>query len=249
MLLYLSPMVGITGYIVRNAYAHFFPYIDKYFTPFIVPTKNYCFTSKELNDIKPEHNKNIKVIPQILTNNADYFLSTTEKLNEFGYDEINLNLGCPSGTVVSKFKGSGFLAKREELDMFKLLLSINGVGAKAALSLLSISRVTNLKYAIMMGDEKHICRAPGIGKKTAGRIILELQDKLKKEDMVIDKEQMDMDNDFNEDNNYASTLSEVMGALLALGYSEKEAELALKKVNKNDTVDNVIKECLKVLMG
>lgn len=79
---------------------------------------NYCFTSKELNDIKPEHNKNMKVIPQILTNNVEYFLSTTEKLNEFGYDEINLNLGCPSGTVVSKFKGSGFLAKREELDMF-----------------------------------------------------------------------------------------------------------------------------------
>lgn len=100
-----------------------------------------------------------------------------------------------------------------------------------------------------MGDEKHICRAPGIGKKTAGRIILELQDKLKKEDMVIDKDQIDMDNDFNEDNNYASTLSEVMGALLALGYSEKEAELALKKANKNDTVENVIKECLKVLMG
>ena len=115
----------------------------------------------------------------------------------------------------------GFIGK-EELQMFKLLLSINGVGAKAALSLLSISRVTNLKYAIMMGDEKHICRAPGIGKKTAGRIILELQDKLKKEDMVIDKDQIDMDNDFNEDNNYASTLSEVMGALLALGYSEKK---------------------------
>ena len=67
--------------------------------------------------------------------------------------------------------------------------------------------------------------------------------------MVIDKDQIDMDNDFNEDNNYASTLSEVMGALLALGYSEKEAELALKKANKNDTVENVIKECLKVLMG
>ena len=76
----------------------------------------------------------------------------------------------------------GFVSK-EELEMFKLLLSINGVGAKAALSLLSISRVNNLKYAIVMEDEKHICRAPGIGKKTAGRIILELKDKLKKEDM------------------------------------------------------------------
>lgn len=119
MKFYFAPLEGVTGYIYRNTYNKFFDEeIDKYFTPFIVPTMNYCFTSKELNDIKPEHNKNIKVIPQILTNNADYFLSTTEKLNEFGYDEINLNLGCPSGTVVSKFKGSGFLAKREELDMF-----------------------------------------------------------------------------------------------------------------------------------
>ena len=119
MKFYFAPLEGVTGYIYRNAYNKFFGQeIDKYFTPFIVPTMNYCFTSKELNDIKPEHNKNMKVIPQILTNNVEYFLSTTEKLNEFGYDEINLNLGCPSGTVVSKFKGSGFLAKREELDMF-----------------------------------------------------------------------------------------------------------------------------------
>lgn len=142
----------------------------------------------------------------------------------------------------------GFISK-EELQMFKLLLSINGVGAKAALSLLSISRVNNLKYAIVMGDEKHICRAPGIGKKTAGRIILELQDKLKKEDMVIDKEEANIDTGVSDESNYMASLSEVMGALLALGYSEKESELALKKINKNETVENMIKEALKVLMG
>ena len=76
MKFYFAPLEGVTGYIYRNTYNKFFgEEIDKYFTPFIVPTMNYCFTSKELNDIKPEHNKNIKVIPQILTNNADYFLS------------------------------------------------------------------------------------------------------------------------------------------------------------------------------
>lgn len=64
----------------------------------------------------------------------------------------------------------GFLSK-EELNMFKLLLGINGVGSKAALSLLSISRINNLKYAIMTEDDKHLCRAPGIGKKTASRKI------------------------------------------------------------------------------
>lgn len=143
----------------------------------------------------------------------------------------------------------GFESK-EELEMFKLLLGINGVGAKAALSLLSISRVNNLKYAIIMGDEKHICRAPGIGKKTAGRIILELKDKLKKEDMVVDSSDNESFNiDIDNENNYAAVLNEALGALLALGYSEKEAELALKKINKEDTVENVIKSCLKVLMG
>lgn len=142
----------------------------------------------------------------------------------------------------------GFNSK-EELQMFKLLLSINGVGAKAALSLLSISRVNNLKYAIIMEDEKHICRAPGIGKKTAGRIILELKDKLKKEDMVVEKDSSGFDIIDNEENNYVSTLNEALGALLALGYSEKEAELALKKANKKESLENIIKDCLKVLMG
>lgn len=142
----------------------------------------------------------------------------------------------------------GFESK-EELEMFKLLLSINGVGSKAALSLLSISRVNNLKYAIIMEDEKHICRAPGIGKKTAGRIILELKDKIKKEDMIVEKGAIDSPIESAQKTNYVATLNEALGALLSLGYTEKEAELALKKVNKEDSVEDVIKSCLKVLMG
>ena len=142
----------------------------------------------------------------------------------------------------------GFVT-REELEMFKLLISINGVGAKAALSLLSISRVNNLKYAIIMGDEKHICRAPGIGKKTAGRIILELKEKLKKEDIIIDKDNEENMLSGEEDANYALAINEALEALMALGYSEKEAEMALKKVNKEDSVEDIIKNCLKVLMG
>ncbi|MDS0524426.1 Holliday junction branch migration protein RuvA [Clostridium sp. SHJSY1] len=142
----------------------------------------------------------------------------------------------------------GFESK-EELEMFKLLLSINGVGAKAALSLLSISRVNNLKYAIIMEDEKHICRAPGIGKKTAGRIILELKDKLKKEDMTVDKGENGISTLSDGEIDYRVTLNEALGALLALGYSEKEAEFAVSKANKEDTVENIIKNCLKTLMG
>lgn len=140
----------------------------------------------------------------------------------------------------------GFNSK-EELEMFKLLISINGVGSKAALSLLSISRINNLRYAIMMGDDKHLCKAPGIGKKTAGRIILELKDKIKKEDLVEGIENAGDFQDMIPEN--ASNISEALGALLALGYSEKEAEIALKKVDKADSLENIIKNCLKVLMG
>lgn len=140
----------------------------------------------------------------------------------------------------------GFDSK-EELQMFKMLIGINGVGAKAALSLLSISRINNLKYAIMMGDEKHLCRAPGIGKKTAGRIILELKDKLKPDELV---EGVEGQEGFeNIDQDYVNTVSETLGALIALGYSEKEAETALKKVDKTESLENMIKNCLKVLMG
>ena len=67
MLFYLAPMEGITGYIVRNAYAHYFPYIDKYFTPFVTPKPKKGLNTREKNDIAPEHNKNIPVVPQILT--------------------------------------------------------------------------------------------------------------------------------------------------------------------------------------
>lgn len=115
---YFAPLEGVTGYIYRNAYETFFGQIDKYFMPFISPTKNKGFTSRELNDVLPEHNQGLPVVPQILTNNAEYFIGTVNELTKFGYDEINLNLGCPSGTVVAKHKGSGFLAQREKLDEF-----------------------------------------------------------------------------------------------------------------------------------
>lgn len=141
----------------------------------------------------------------------------------------------------------GFLS-REELKMFNMLLSINGVGARAALSLLSISNINNLKYAIMTSDYKHLCRAPGIGKKTAERIILELKDKLKPDELLDGDNVSDIDLKINEDD-YAIKVSEVLGALLALGYSEKEANMAIKNINKENTVEVMIKDSLRVLMG
>lgn len=134
----------------------------------------------------------------------------------------------------------GFLTK-DELAMFNQLLTITGVGAKAALSLLSICSVLNLKYAIASGDEKTIMRAPGIGKKMAQRIILELQDKF--------EAGPDQRTAGPEAEAAAAASREALYALLALGYTEKEASNALKQVDQKDSVENMIKKCLKYLMG
>src|SRR5471030_1722611 len=146
--------------------------------------------------------------------------------------------------VREDFLGLYGFDSKEELEMFKLLLTISGVGPKAALSLLSISRVNNLKYAIITNDEKHICRGVGIGKKTAARIILELKDKLKPDELLNDAQDFDGSNNEN-----IMALSEAMSALLALGYSEKEADTVLKRIETNDSVENIIKNALKSLMG
>lgn len=148
--------------------------------------------------------------------------------------------------VREDFIGLYGFTTREELEMFKLLLSINGVGAKAALSLLSISTVNNLKYAIMMGDEKHITRAPGIGKKTAQRIILELKDKLKPDELTSEEGQLI--EGINDNSDYSFNINETLSALMALGYTEKEVQKALEKVDKTLSIENMIKESLKLLM-
>lgn len=118
MRFYMAPMEGLTGYVYRNAYHQHFSPMDKYFTPFIVPNQNRTLKSRELNDVLPEHNQGMKVVPQILTNNSRDFLWCAEKLGELGYREVNLNLGCPSGTVVSKGRGAGFLSEPDKLDAF-----------------------------------------------------------------------------------------------------------------------------------
>ncbi len=118
MKFYFAPMEGLTGYIYRNAHHDIFNNVDKYFSPFIVANQSESFKTREINDILPENNQGLVLVPQLLTNNAVDFIHTSKKIKQLGYHEVNLNLGCPSGTVVSKNKGSGFLAKRDELDQF-----------------------------------------------------------------------------------------------------------------------------------
>ncbi len=120
MKLYFAPLEGITGYIYRNAFHKAFEresnIIDKYFSPFISPGVNQPLTPKELRDIHPDNNKGIYLVPQILANNPDDFLLATKYIKDLGYDEVNLNLGCPSGTVVAKKKGSGLLGEPDMLE-------------------------------------------------------------------------------------------------------------------------------------
>ena len=107
---YFAPMEGITGYIHRNVHHSLFPGISKYFTAFIAPGQKGKFSAREKNDILPDHNRGICTVPQLLTNNPQDFITTAVKLGELGYREIKLNLGCPSMTVVTRYRGSGFLA-------------------------------------------------------------------------------------------------------------------------------------------
>lgn len=120
MKFYFAPLEGITGYVFRNAFHKVFESdtnkIDKYFSPFISPGVNQPLTPKELRDIHPDNNRGITLVPQILANNADDFLLAAGYIKELGYDEVNLNLGCPSGTVVAKRKGSGLLAEPELME-------------------------------------------------------------------------------------------------------------------------------------
>jgi tRNA-dihydrouridine synthase len=92
--------------------------LDKYFIPFLEPHEKRDFNVREMQEILPEHNEGMYAVPQILTNQADGFIRLWRALREIGYEEVNLNLGCPSKTVVNKQKGSGFLAVPDELDRF-----------------------------------------------------------------------------------------------------------------------------------
>ena len=115
---YLAPLEGITTNIYRKVYHKHYAPMDKYFTPFLVPHEKKGFSVKEKREILPEYNQGQYLVPQILSNNAEDCLTTIEKFKVIGYDEVNLNFGCPSKTVVSKKRGSGFLAYPDELEAF-----------------------------------------------------------------------------------------------------------------------------------
>lgn len=118
MRLEMAPLEGLTTYIFRNAHAKYFGKMDKYYTPFLSLHKEKEFSHKERQEILPENNTGLWVVPQVLTNSSEDFLKAAQKLKDIGYEEVNINLGCPSGTVVPKGKGAGMLAQPEQLEHF-----------------------------------------------------------------------------------------------------------------------------------
>lgn len=140
----------------------------------------------------------------------------------------------------------GFLS-RDELDLFKKCITVNGIGPKGALALLSVMDVYSLKYAIVSEDVKAISKAPGIGAKTAQRLVLELKDKLQIDTAMIQREIVEYtDGSVSMDNDQ---FTEALEALLALGYSRTESVKALKGIPEGDKADagQLLKLALKKL--
>ena len=140
----------------------------------------------------------------------------------------------------------GFLSF-EELNFYKLLLTVNGVGPKAAMSILSASTIDNLQVAIIAQDAKMISKLPGIGPKTAARIILDLKDKVKPQDII--EASIGNANEDKADNKYNDIKKEACEILGALGYSPSEAMRAVNKVvvDENKQATDVVSEALRLM--
>ena len=140
----------------------------------------------------------------------------------------------------------GFLTK-EDLRVFQILLGVNGIGPKAALSVLSTMSVEDLYYAVLSEDSKSIAKTPGIGPKGARRLIVELKDKLHLEDLGIGEEDSGVSAVETDGGDY---ISDTIEALVALGYSSGEAYRAVYKVSGAEAMDSerLLKEALKVML-
>lgn len=115
---YFAPLEGITDRIFRQLHHKYFPGIDRYYTPFLSPTTHHTLTPKEQHELDPKQLISFELVPQILTKIPENFLWMAKKCADLGYTEINLNTGCPSGTVTAKGKGAGMLLHIDELDRF-----------------------------------------------------------------------------------------------------------------------------------
>ena len=136
---YFAPLEGVTDATFRRIHHDCFSGVSKYFIPFVSPTQNLVFTSRDLAAIAPENNAGVPAVPQLLAKDASLFLWAAQALGDMGYSEVNLNLGCPSGTVTAKGKGSGLLTDIPALERL-----LDGIFEQ---SLLPVSIKTRIGYA------------------------------------------------------------------------------------------------------
>ena len=111
-------MEGLTDRVYRRLHHQFFPGLDRYYTPFFSPTVHRALTPRETKDLPAADSWGVETVPQLLTKVSEDFLWMASVCKDQGYQEVNLNLGCPSGTVTAKGKGAGMLRDLEELDRF-----------------------------------------------------------------------------------------------------------------------------------
>lgn len=116
--IYFAPLEGVTDAEHRRVHHAYFTGVAKYFIPFISPTQNLVLTNRERFDVDPANNAGMSAVPQVLTKDPEHFLWAAQLLADMGYTEINLNLGCPSGTVTGKGKGAGMLLDPFALERF-----------------------------------------------------------------------------------------------------------------------------------
>lgn len=141
----------------------------------------------------------------------------------------------------------GFLT-RDDLKVFKLLIGVNGIGPKGGQAVLSVLSPDDLRFAVLANDVKAICAAPGIGKKTAEKVILELKDKLSLEDAFEHSTEDHFDASAAAGN--SDVQSEAIQALVALGYNSTDALKAVKKVEMTEAMDveALLKQALKQML-
>lgn len=142
----------------------------------------------------------------------------------------------------------GFLT-RDDLEIFKLVIGVSGIGPKGGLNILSAMSPDELRFAVMSGDAKAISSAPGIGKKTAEKLILELKDKINIEEMLDRAAHGGFDTDSEESAAGDGIQAEAVQALVALGYGSTESMKAVKKASAGcSTAEELLKEALKHLI-
>ncbi len=174
-----------------------------------------------------------------------YMPTTSIELLKENQDEIKIY----TYTCVREdaFMLYGFVTK-EELNLFKLLITVSGIGPKGGLSILSVMDIDTLKFSILSQDAKLLSKAPGIGSKTANRMILELKDKINKDELL--ESITNGDNKTLSNSNINSIQNEAVDALVSLGYPVSDVLRTMKKIEikEEDTTESLIKKALKQIM-